>query len=82
MPGLSQTHSPHYDRHMNPVSDLGLALEHARTRTEALLEPLTNDQLTTQFSLLQSPLVWDLAHVGHFEELWLLRNGEPALHGG
>lgn len=61
---------------MNPVSELGLALEHARTRTEALLEPLTNDQLTTQFSPLQSPLVWDLAHVGHFEELWLLRNGD------
>ena len=23
---------------------------------------------------LQSPLVWDFAHVAHFEELWLLRN--------
>ena len=61
---------------MSPVSELGLALEHARARTEALLEPLTNEQLTTQFSPLQSPLVWDLAHVGHFEELWLLRHGD------
>jgi gamma-glutamyl hercynylcysteine S-oxide synthase len=26
-----------------------------------------------QFSALQSPLVWDLAHIGYFEELWLLR---------
>jgi gamma-glutamyl hercynylcysteine S-oxide synthase len=47
-------------------------LERARARTEALLEPLTDEELTHQFSALQSPLVWDLAHVGHFEELWLL----------
>jgi iron(II)-dependent oxidoreductase len=29
--------------------------------------------LVHQFSPLQSPLVWDLAHIGYFEELWLLR---------
>ena len=62
-------------------SELGLALEHARARTEALLEPLSGDELMRQFSPLQSPLVWDLAHVGHFEELWLLRNGDAASHG-
>jgi gamma-glutamyl hercynylcysteine S-oxide synthase len=62
-------------------SELGLALEQARARTEALLEPLGEEQLTRQFSPLQSPLVWDLAHVGHFEELWLLRNGDAASHG-
>ena len=50
-------------------------LEHARARTEALLRPLDDEQLTRQFSPLQSPLVWDLAHIGYFEELWLLRNG-------
>jgi gamma-glutamyl hercynylcysteine S-oxide synthase len=54
-------------------SELARALEHARRRTEALLEPLSDEQLTRQFSPLQSPLVWDLAHIGHFEELWLLR---------
>ena len=54
-------------------SDLALPLEHARRRTEALLEPLSEEQLTRQVSPLQSPLVWDLAHIGHFEELWLLR---------
>ena len=42
-------------------------------RTDALLEPLSDEQLTRQVSPLQSPLVWDLAHIGHFEELWLLR---------
>lgn len=55
------------------LSELVRALEHARARTEALVEPLSDEQLTRQFSPLQSPLVWDLAHIAHFEELWLLR---------
>jgi gamma-glutamyl hercynylcysteine S-oxide synthase len=54
-------------------TDLARVLEHARTRTDALLEPLDDEQLTRQVSPLQSPLVWDLAHIGWFEELWLLR---------
>jgi iron(II)-dependent oxidoreductase len=54
-------------------TELAQVLEHARTRTEALLEPLDDEQLTRQVSPLQSPLVWDLAHIGYFEELWLLR---------
>jgi len=49
------------------------ALRHARARTEALLAPLSDDELVHQISPLQSPLVWDLAHIGYFEELWLLR---------
>jgi iron(II)-dependent oxidoreductase len=56
-------------------SELVAALEHARSRTEALLEPLSDEQLTAQVSPLQSPLVWDLAHIGYFEELWLLSGG-------
>jgi len=62
-------------------SELVVALEHARRRTEDLLEPLSDEQLTRQISPLQSPLVWDLAHIAHFEELWLLRRvgGRSAL---
>jgi gamma-glutamyl hercynylcysteine S-oxide synthase len=56
-------------------TELDSVLEHARERTEALLEPLDDEQLTRQLSPLQSPLVWDFAHIGYFEELWLLRNG-------
>ena len=59
---------------MSPT-ELEAVLDHARKRTEALLEPLDDEQLTRQVSPLQSPLVWDLAHIGYFEELWLLRNG-------
>jgi gamma-glutamyl hercynylcysteine S-oxide synthase len=61
--------------------ELAVALEHARERTLTLLEPLSDDQLAAQVSPLQSPLVWDLAHIGYFEELWLLRRvgGRSAL---
>jgi len=56
-------------------------LVRARERTERLLAGLTDEQLTTQYSPLQSPLVWDLAHIGYFEDLWLLRTvgGQPPL---
>ncbi|MEV5552286.1 ergothioneine biosynthesis protein EgtB [Nonomuraea wenchangensis] len=32
-----------------------------------------DDLLVRQHSPLMSPLVWDLAHVGNYEELWVLR---------
>lgn len=42
---------------------------------------LAEDDLTAQVSPLMSPLVWDLAHVGNYEELWLLRaaTGQEAM---
>jgi iron(II)-dependent oxidoreductase len=49
------------------------ALDDARARTLTLLEPFTDAELTAQHSPLMSPLVWDLAHIAHYEELWLLR---------
>ena len=48
-------------------------LEHAREQTLAVLAPLDDDTLRRQVSPLMSPLCWDLAHIGHYEELWLLR---------
>src|SRR5260221_373430 len=48
-------------------------LQAARESTLRLIEPLSDDELVRQYSPLMSPLVWDLAHIGHFEELWLLR---------
>ncbi|BFV55999.1 ergothioneine biosynthesis protein EgtB [Kitasatospora sp. CMC57] len=45
----------------------------ARERT-AGLTALDDHDLTAQHSPLMSPLVWDLAHIGNQEELWLLRN--------
>ena len=48
-------------------------LDAARRRTLAVLEPVDDAALTRQVSPLMSPLVWDLAHIGHYEELWLIR---------
>jgi iron(II)-dependent oxidoreductase len=53
--------------------DVTGALDEARRRTLALLAPLTEADLRATPSPLMSPLVWDLAHIGHYEELWLLR---------
>jgi iron(II)-dependent oxidoreductase len=48
-------------------------LDVVRRRSLDLLAPLGDDQLVHQHSPLMSPLVWDLAHVGNYEELWLVR---------
>ena len=48
-------------------------LETARRRSLDLLAPLDDADLRRQHSPIMSPLVWDLAHVGNYEELWLLR---------
>ena len=48
-------------------------LEVSRRRSLGLTDALDEADLTRQHSPLMSPLVWDLAHVGNYEELWLLR---------
>jgi iron(II)-dependent oxidoreductase len=53
------------------------AAEHllrARERSTALTDAVDDDDLVRQHSPLMSPLVWDLAHVGNQEELWLVRD--------
>jgi iron(II)-dependent oxidoreductase len=48
-------------------------LERTRARTLELLDGLTEAEQRAQVSPLMSPFVWDLAHIGNYEELWLLR---------
>jgi len=49
-------------------------LERGRDRSLGLTTGVLDDgELLAQHSRLMSPLVWDLAHVGNYEELWLLR---------
>src|SRR5688500_19236718 len=52
------------------------AAELARTRARSvgLTDAVDDDDLVRQHSRLMSPLVWDLAHVGNQEELWLVRD--------
>jgi iron(II)-dependent oxidoreductase len=54
-----------------------LLLERARRRTLALTD-LDERELTAQHSRLMSPLVWDLAHIGNQEDIWLVRNAGRA----
>jgi gamma-glutamyl hercynylcysteine S-oxide synthase len=49
-------------------------LDRARTRSTALTETVDDGDLIRQHSPLMSPLVWDLAHIGNQEELWLVRD--------
>src|SRR5918998_725802 len=49
-------------------------LEEARRRTLQLLTPLSDHDLRAQHDPLMSPILWDLGHIAHFEELWLTRN--------
>ncbi|HET8560243.1 MAG TPA: ergothioneine biosynthesis protein EgtB [Marmoricola sp.] len=56
------------------------ALADARTRTHGLTA-LDDAELTRQHSPLMSPLVWDLAHIGQQEDLWLLRGGDARRQG-
>ncbi|MFC6285692.1 ergothioneine biosynthesis protein EgtB [Nocardioides sp. GCM10027113] len=56
-------------------------LEAARARTRWLTDEVDDRELTTQHSPIMSPLVWDLAHVGQQEDLWLLRDGNAAAQG-
>jgi iron(II)-dependent oxidoreductase len=67
----------------HPLEDLStehlrehLAAELGRTRARSALltDAVDDDDLVRQHSPLMSPLVWDLAHVGNQEELWLVRD--------
>ena len=46
----------------------------ARARTLLLVAPLSDEELRMQHDPLMSPILWDLGHIAHFEELWLTRN--------
>ncbi len=54
-------------------------LARTRARTATLTDAVDDGDLMRQHSPLMSPLVWDLAHVGNQEELWLVRDvgGRP-----
>ena len=54
-------------------ADLATRLEEARARTWTLIDPLNDADTRKQHNPLMSPLVWDVAHIGNFEELWLVQ---------
>src|SRR5918994_268712 len=59
---------------------LAQRLTKARDRTLRLVE-FDDAEMHRQYDPLMSPLVWDLAHIGWQEELWLLRGNDPSQPG-
>src|SRR3954462_6869394 len=57
-------------------------LAEARERTLAIVEPFSDHDLERVTSPIMSPLVWDLAHIAAYEDLWLAHRhgGLPLLH--
>ena len=47
------------------------ALAETREKTLALVAHLDDEQLERVHSPIMSPLVWDLAHIAAYEDLWL-----------
>ena len=52
-------------------------LEEARARTVRLLSSVSEADQRVQHDRLMSPILWDLGHIAHFEELWLIENIGP-----
>ncbi len=50
------------------------ALAEARDRTLLLISGISDEDLHRQHDALMSPIIWDIGHIAHFEELWLTRN--------
>lgn len=59
---------------------LGDLLQRARRRTRLVVDHLDDEVVHSQPIDFLSPVVWDVGHIGVFEELWLLRrvDGRPA----
>ena len=57
-------------------------LADARARTLLLIAPVTEEDLRRQHDPLMGPILWDLGHIAHFEELWLLDNLRDAIAFG
>jgi iron(II)-dependent oxidoreductase len=58
------------------IADL---LTEARQRTFLLISGLSDEDLHRQHDPLMSPIIWDVGHIAHFEELWLTQNLDGAI---
>jgi iron(II)-dependent oxidoreductase len=55
-------------------NDIARLLTEARDRTSLLISGLSDEDLHRQHDPLMSPIIWDVGHIAHFEELWLTQN--------
>src|SRR3954454_7596850 len=63
-------------------SALEQRLEATRDRTLGLVADLSDEIVHEPLDPIMSPLVWDLAHIAAYEDLWAVHRlgGEPLLH--
>jgi iron(II)-dependent oxidoreductase len=63
-------------------SALEQRLDATRDRTLSLVADLPDDVVHQPLDPIMSPLVWDLAHIAAYEDLWAVHRlgGEPLLH--
>ena len=54
--------------------EIASLLTDARDRTLLLISRLSDEDLHQQHDPLMSPIIWDVGHIAHFEELWLTQN--------
>jgi iron(II)-dependent oxidoreductase len=60
--------------------DIALDLRDARARTLALVEDLSDQELSVPYLSIVNPVLWELGHVAWFQERWMLRrDGRPSL---
>lgn len=72
----------HPDGRTPTPGEMAALLAEARERTLLLVSPLDEGELRSQPSSLMSPILWDMGHIAHFEELWLVRNLEGPVEFG
>ena len=63
----------HVGRHLRTDEIVDLLTE-ARSRTLLLVSTVSDRDRLVQHDPLMSPIVWDLGHIGHFEQLWLVES--------
>jgi len=56
------------------VAQLYGALREARQRTLELIEDLSDEQMIGPRLDIVNPLRWEIGHLGHFQEFWVLRH--------
>jgi iron(II)-dependent oxidoreductase len=80
MTSARQTKTPNPADPATLRRQLARDLGSVRARLGRLVAPLDDEAMHRQVDRIMSPLVWDVGHVGNFEELWLLREvaGRPA----
>ncbi len=71
---VSRLTTPHLVSAPPSKQEIADLLTEARERTLLLISGLSDEDLHRQHDPLMSPIIWDVGHIAHFEELWLTQN--------